>query len=101
MAIARQVTVTGAAGGTVLADKTVPGGARIQLRNAHATTSCFIGGDENAVGGTYTSATGYTLGPQGTLAVTLGPNEGVYGLSAVSTLSITVEVFRFLGGRTD
>lgn len=97
MAIAQQITVTGAAGGTILAGESTPGGPRVRLRNAALTTSCYVVGNENFTAGTVNSSNGMILGPQSAVDFTLGGNEALYAISAISTISVAVEVFRTLG----
>lgn len=96
MAVARQVTVTGAAGGTEVAGTTTPGGGRVRLKNLTATTSCYVGGNENVEGqaSALSATTGVLLGPAQTLDLVIDDAETIKARSAISTISVTVEVFR-------
>ncbi len=93
--MARSYQVTVGPNKVLLVDKTKAGGPIVRISNP-ATTTLYVGGDENELtsgqGATLTSQTGYGIIVAGSETFILQGQEAIYGITNTNT--VTVHVFR-------
>lgn len=102
MALSYQVKVTAANKATIADMVTLSGGGTVTLRNNHASVDLLLSGDENEdttgqkarTSTTVAPNTGFILPAGKTLTVPMSGGEAIFGLSANSTVSISVTVWR-------